>query len=104
MIDAFREKILHKARVPGSPFMSHKNRLSVRQPQIIFSIQELLLQQMRTTVLLLAYHSTLAGHPGQCWMYDILQYEYYRPNMSSSAFNTFHYCENGTGMNTKLPN
>lgn len=100
--DAFCDEMKQLVGAPNFLFKRDKNGLFERQPPLDGCIQKLVPTSLRPTILYLAHYSILAGHPGECRMYDSLFREYYRPNMAADVRNMVPSCSYCHRVGTKF--
>lgn len=75
--DAYCDKIKSIEETLGSSFSFNKNRRLFIIATIIGAVQKGLPKILRSTILHLAFHSTISGYPEKLRMYDMLQRNYF---------------------------
>lgn len=90
------------AKTPNCIFLFHENELGVRQAPLDRSIQKLAPIGRRSNVLYLAHLSTLACHPGEPRMYDLLHREYYWSSTSADFYDAAQFYTDCHILDTKF--
>lgn len=100
--DSLCGHIKHFIGIPNFHYTFEKTRIPVRHDPPDWSIQIVVPERLRATILYIALHPTLAIDINERRMYYSLQKHFHLPNMATYAYNTVWSCLKNPKMGTKF--